>query len=109
MAPPVEQLVEEAMHRPLLELVVLLLEEAMEPVVVEDMEVDTVLVEQVDTEEVVTVQEDMEEELVVVGEVVVVMDLQKRSPLKRTSTSTSTITMDGDKNDMIVISYNNHT
>lgn len=88
-----EQLVEEAMHRHLQELVVMLPEEAMVPVVVEDMEADTVLV---DTEEVVMVLEAMEEKLVVVAEAVVVMDFQKRSPLKRTLTSTSIIIMGGD-------------
>lgn len=73
-----EQLVEVVMHRPLLELVVMPPEEAMEPVVGEGMEADLVLVEQEDTEEVVLVQEDMEEEPVVEVEVEVVWDLQKR-------------------------------
>lgn len=88
-----EQLVEEAMHRPSLDLVVMPPEEAMEPVVAEGMEVDL--------EEVVIVQEDMEEEPVVEVEVEVVWVLQKRSPLKRASASTNIIIviMDGDKDD----------
>lgn len=92
-----EQLVEEAMHRPSLDLVVMPPEEAMEPVVAEGMEVDL----EEDTEEVVIVQEDMEEEPVVEVEVEVVWVLQKRSPLKRASASTNIIIiiMDGDEDD----------
>lgn len=92
-----EQLVEVAMHRPSLDLVVMPPEEAMEPVVAEGMEVDL----EEDTEEVVIVQEDMEEEPVVEVEVEVVWVLQKRSPLKRASASTNIIIiiMDGDEDD----------